>query len=91
MAAQLAGNRAALERLQQIAAQAQTAFEAHNLALATYADAQNALITKQMETITIEKTLMQTRIAMNALLGGELPANYQRYQRQLSEENHHAN
>lgn len=88
MAAQLAGNRAALERLQQIAAQAQTAFEAHNLALASYADAQNALITKQIETITIEKTLMQARIAMNALLGGELPAHYQR---QLSEENHHAN
>jgi outer membrane protein TolC len=88
LVAQLAGNRAALERLQQTAAQAQTAFEAHNQALASYADAQNALITKQIDIITIEKTLMQARIAMNALLGGELPAHYQR---QLSEETHHAN
>lgn len=88
MAAQLEASQAALARLQKTAAQAQTAFDAHNLTLASYADAQSAFITKQIDTITIERTLMQTRIAVNALLGGELPAHYQR---PSPEENHHGN
>lgn len=88
MAQQLANNRAALQRLQQTADQAQAAFDAHNLSLSLYADAQSALVNKQIDTITLARTLAQGRIAMNALLGGELP---DQYRKQISEENQHAN
>ncbi|HDR9757807.1 TPA: TolC family protein [Burkholderia cepacia ATCC 25416] len=73
-ATQLEGNRATIARLSQMAANARVAWERHNLPLPAYVDAETALLTKQIETVNLEQTLLDERIAMNALLGGELPA-----------------
>jgi outer membrane protein TolC len=84
-AAQREQNRIAVERLTQMATQAQTAFDRHELPLPVYIDAQTALITKQIDTANVEQTLLEERIAMNALLGGELP-----YQTTSTHEKNHA-
>lgn len=71
-AAQREQNRVAVTRLAQMATQAQTAFDHHDLPLPVYIDAQTALITKQIDAANVEQTLLEERIAMNALLGGDL-------------------
>lgn len=76
-AAQWEQNRLAVTRLTQMAQQAQTAFDRHELPLAVYVDAQTALISKQIDAANVHQTLLEERIAMDALLGGELSARYQ--------------
>ncbi|MBU6490234.1 MAG: TolC family protein [Burkholderiales bacterium] len=71
---QLAGNHAAVVRLTQMAANARTAWQRHDLPLPAYVDAETALLTKRIETATLEQTVLEERVALNALLGGELPS-----------------
>lgn len=73
-AEQLAGNHAAVVRLTQMAKNARTAWQHHNLPLPAYVDAETALLTKRIETANLEQTLLEERVALNALLGGELPS-----------------
>lgn len=73
-AGQLAGNHAAVVRLTQMAENARTAWQHHDLPLPAYVDAETALLTKRIETANLEQTLLEERVALNALLGGELPS-----------------
>ena len=76
LTAQLASDERALPGLQQAAHNAQQAFDAHNLALGPYTDAQMAALTKQLDAANLEETLAEQHIALQALLGSDLPAAY---------------
>ncbi|TAL85824.1 MAG: TolC family protein [Candidimonas sp.] len=52
---------------------AATAYSAHRITLNLYIDLESALYTKQIEAINLDQTLLEQRIALQALLGGELP------------------
>lgn len=71
---QLQRTRAGAQQLQVVARRAQAAFQAGNLAAAEYVRLQTALLDKQTEAINLQEALMEQQIALETLLGPELPA-----------------
>ena len=71
---QLQRTRAGEQQLQVVARRAQTAFHAGNLAAADYVHLQTALLDKQTEAINLQEALMEQQIALETLLGPDLPA-----------------
>ena len=65
---------AALDILKENARHAAAAYGRHQMALLSYVDLTSALQAKQVEVIGLEQNLLEQRIALQALLGGELPA-----------------
>ncbi|GBL46699.1 hypothetical protein SFMTTN_2524 [Sulfuriferula multivorans] len=77
---QLQRTRAGEQQLQVVARRAQAAFQAGNLAAADYVRLQTALLDKQTEAINLQEALMEQQIALETLLGPDLPtlANHRR-------------
>ena len=71
---QLQRTREGEHQLQIVAQRAQAAFQAGNLAAADYVRLQTALLNKQTEAINLQEALMEQQIALETLLGPDLPA-----------------
>ncbi|MBI3343785.1 MAG: TolC family protein [Gammaproteobacteria bacterium] len=52
---------------------AQAAFDAGNIDMLAYTNLRTALLAKQAEAITLKQTLLEQRVALLTLIGGELP------------------
>ena len=65
---------AVLPEMERTAELAKAALDAGNLDVTTYTDLQAALLKKRLETIALERTLLEQRIALQTLLGADLPA-----------------
>lgn len=62
-----------LPDMEQTSGQAKAALDAGNLDITTYTGLQASLLKKRVEAITLEKTMLEQRIALQTLLGNELP------------------
>jgi outer membrane protein TolC len=51
----------------------QTAFDAGNIDVLAYTNLRTAWLAKQSEAITLKQTLLEQRVALLTLIGGELP------------------
>lgn len=67
--AQLRHVRTELPRIKSTARAAEAAFAAHNLPAATYLQLETAALNKQIEAFTLERSLAETAIALDTLLG----------------------
>lgn len=72
-ARQLQDINAGLPELERAGAEAERAFRAHAIDALAYAGLQASLLARQVEKIGLEQSILQQRIALQALLGGELP------------------
>jgi len=70
---QLQRTREGEKQLQIVAQRAQAAFQAGNLTAADYVRLQIALLDKQTEAINLQEALMEQQIALETLLGPDLP------------------
>lgn len=70
---QLQRTRQGATALQQLAQHADAAYQAGNLAAPDYVRLQTGLLDKQTEAINLAEALMEQRIALEALLGPDLP------------------
>lgn len=52
---------------------AQTAFDAGNIDMLAYTNLRTAWLAKQAEAITLQQTLLEQRVALLTIIGGELP------------------
>lgn len=68
---------AATRQLQRAAAAADMALHAGNMDYLAYANVQGALLAVRLEAIDVDTSLLEQRIALQALLGGELPSERQ--------------
>lgn len=64
---------AVLPEMERTAERAKAALDAGNLDVTTYTDLQAALLKKRLEAIALERTLLEQRIALQTLLGADLP------------------
>jgi outer membrane protein TolC len=71
---QLQRTRTGEQQLQIVAQRAQATFQAGNLSAADYVRLQTALLNKQTEAINLQEALMEQQIALETLLGPDLPA-----------------
>ncbi len=62
------------DALAHAAANAQAAFDAGNIDSLAYTNLRTAWLAKQAEAITLRQTLLEQRVALLTLIGGELPA-----------------
>jgi outer membrane protein TolC len=62
-----------LPDMEQTAERAKAALDEGNLDITTYTGLQAALLKKRVEAIALEKTMLEQRIALQTLLGNELP------------------
>ncbi len=65
--------RASAAALARTAAAAEAAWQARDLTLASYIDLQSALLAARVQVIALERTAYEQRIALQSLLGGEVP------------------
>ena len=70
---QLQRTRQGVKQLQSVAQRAEAAFRAGNLAAPDYVRLQTALLDKQTEAINLQEALMEQQIALETLLGPDLP------------------
>jgi outer membrane protein TolC len=71
---QLQRTRQGEQQLVIVAGRAQTAFRAGNMAAADYVRLQTALLDKRIEATNLQEALMEQQIALETLLGPDLPA-----------------
>jgi len=62
-----------VQALSSTAQAAGQAYAARQMTLVSVVDLQTALLAKRMDALALERTLFEKRIALQALLGGELP------------------
>jgi hypothetical protein len=62
-----------LAELTQVAAKTEAAFTARNIDALAFASMQAALLAKKIERITLAQLLLEQRIALQTLAGGQLP------------------
>jgi len=65
-----------LADLSRVAAKANLAFRARNIDALAFANLQGSLLSKQVEKINLEQSILLQRVALQALIGGELPTQY---------------
>lgn len=70
---QLASTRAAVDALARTARAAEQAYAMRQMTIANYVDLQSALLAKRMDLIALERTALEQELAVQALLGGEVP------------------
>lgn len=70
---ELRAAKAGVAALEKVAAHAGTAYGAGNIDETTYADLQGGLLRKRMEAISLEQGILEQRIGLLTLVGGELP------------------
>lgn len=66
----------AISDLSGIAAKADQAMQAHEIDASTYVALQASYLSKQLEKIGIEQSILLQRVALQALVGGELPVKH---------------
>jgi outer membrane protein TolC len=66
-----------LASLTQAASKADLAFQSHNIDALAYASLQASLLSKRIEKIGIEQSILQQRVALLMLLGGTLPTKHE--------------
>ena len=71
--AQMRATTDAVATLARTAEAADAAYRAHSLTLNAYVDLQSSLRTKRADLLALQRTSMQQRIALQSLLGGEMP------------------
>jgi outer membrane protein TolC len=62
-----------LDDLSRAATRTDAAFRAHNIDALAFASLQAALLAKKIERINLEQTILEQRVALQTLAGGELP------------------
>lgn len=62
-----------IDELSRVAAKADRAFRSHDIDALAYASLQASLLSKQIEKINLEQSILQQQVALQALLGGKLP------------------
>ena len=62
-----------LAELTQVAAKTEAAFTARNIDALAFASMQAALLAKKIERITLAQLLLEQRVALQTLVGGQLP------------------
>lgn len=72
--AQLRSVETGVEILSHTAANAQKAFDAGNIDALAYTNLRTAWLAKQAETIALQQIILEQRVALLTLIGGELPA-----------------
>jgi outer membrane protein TolC len=65
--------RTALPAAEQAASDAAQAYARHDMTFGTYADATSAALTKRLDIATLQESLAEQRIALQALLGSAIP------------------
>jgi outer membrane protein TolC len=65
--------KSAIPDMEQTAKRAKTALDSGNLDITTYTSLRAALLKKRIEAITLEQTVLEQRVALQMLLGTELP------------------
>jgi outer membrane protein TolC len=65
-----------LADLSRAAAKADLAFRARNIDALAFASVQTSLLSKELERINLEQSILLQRVALQALIGGELPTMY---------------
>lgn len=70
---QLVSTRAAVEVLARSARAADQAYAVHQMTITNYVDLQSALLAKRMDQIALERTALEQQLAVQALLGGDVP------------------
>jgi outer membrane protein TolC len=75
-ARQLAAIESELADLSGAAAKADLAFQLRNIDALAFANVQTSLVAKQLEQLNVEQAILQQRVTLQALIGGELPAAY---------------
>lgn len=63
----------ALPQLAIAAQRSRAAFDAHDISLNAYVDAQSIYLTRKMDVINLEESLGEQRLALQVLLGGVIP------------------
>jgi outer membrane protein TolC len=67
---------AALPEAEQNANSAAAAYAKHDITLAAYADAQTAALTKRFDLATLDESIAEQRVGLQALLGGSIPDSF---------------
>lgn len=70
---QIAGAEATVEGLARTAQAAEAAYAARQMTIVNYVDLQSTLLSRRMDRLALERTALEQQIALQALLGGELP------------------
>jgi outer membrane protein TolC len=65
-----------LADLSRAVAKADLAFRSRNIDALAFANVQTALLSKQVEKINLEQSILLQRVTLQALIGGELPMQY---------------
>lgn len=73
LAQQIEAARPALRTLENTVKAATIAYRDHNMTLNNYVNLQSGLLAKQSELLSLEQTALEQRIALQGLLGGDLP------------------
>lgn len=71
--AQYRGSLDSIRRLREAATVADQAYVAGNLDERTYVDLHASLLAKEVETLKLEQTLIEQRIALQTLIGSDIP------------------
>jgi outer membrane protein TolC len=72
--AQYRGSLDSIRRLREAASAADQAYAAGNLDERSYVDLHASLLAKEIETLKLEQTLVEQRIALQTLIGSDIPA-----------------
>lgn len=70
---QLVQVRQSVAELTRVTAHSQAAFSAGNIDMLTYATQRDALLSKRLEELGIEQSLMEQQVNLQSLLGGDIP------------------
>jgi outer membrane protein TolC len=70
---QLAQVDSGLAELSRAAAKSDAAFRAHDINALAFASLQTSLLAKRIERISLEQAILEQRVALQTLIGGELP------------------
>jgi hypothetical protein len=70
---QLAEVDSGLAELSRAAAKSDAAFRAHDINALAFASLQTSLLAKRIERISLEQAILEQRVTLQTLIGGELP------------------
>jgi outer membrane protein TolC len=72
-ARQLAAVNQSVAELTVVADKAKTAFQTNNIDMLAFANLQSSLLSKQIEQTNLQQSILEQRVALQTLIGGELP------------------
>lgn len=72
---QLADVRQTVEELARLAAHSQSAYQAGNIDVVAYVTQRDALLSKRMEELALEQSLLEQQVSLQTLFGSQIPSN----------------